>query len=153
MESLMFNVLRHKFPDKFDANSPIEIGAGWLGVAQDLVMQLAELHPDIRIGAMFRDQHGMLHVDAGVVPTATPGDVPVDDLDILYYIVDNVLDPVADKRLLDNMLHFIGQARLLSAWTCYEDGKPGWLVDAPDGRRPLCAECQRRRGLLRRHEA
>ena len=150
----MFDVLRHKFPDKFASQSAIEIGPGWLSIAQDLVMQLSDLHPDIRVGAMFRDPHGMLYVDAGVVPTAAPGDVLVDDIDILYYVVEIVIDPVADKRLLDNMLHLIGQARLLSAWTCYEDGKPGWLVDAPDGRRPLCAECQRRRGLLvRRHEA
>lgn len=140
----MFNVLKHKFPDKFTTPFLVDIGAGWLAVAQDAVIDLSELHSDIRIGAMYRDQQGMLAIDVGVAPPAGPRTV-----------IDELIDVVDfDTTLIDKMMDVVAKARLLSAWTCYEDGKPGWLVDAPEGRRPLCPECQARRSMrVRRHAA
>jgi len=80
----------------------------------------------------------------GVVPTPRDADV----IDQLCEVVD------FDVDLVDKMLDVTAKARLLSAWTCYEDGAPGWLVDAPEGRRPLCATCQAKRGMkVRRHAA
>lgn len=140
----MFNVMTHKFPDKFTSLPMLEIGAGWLALAQNVVIDLCALHPDIRIGAMFRDGQGMLCVDVGVAPPSGPRTV-----------IDEITDVIDfDTSLVDKMLDVTAKARLVSAWTCYDDGKPGWLVDAPDGRRPLCPECQAKRGMrVRRHAA
>lgn len=144
MESLMFNVLVHKFPDKFTTPVLVDIGSGWLAVAQDAVIALSELHSDIRVGAMFRDGQGMLAIDVGVAPPSGPRTVIDDLMDVVDF----------DTELVDKMMDVVAKARLVSAWTCYDDGKPAWLVDAPEGRRPLCPECQAKRGMrVRRHAA
>lgn len=140
----MVNVLLHKFPDKFTTPPLIDIGSGWLGVAQNTVIELGELHPDIRVGAMSRDGQGMLCIDVGVVPPSGT-----------RTFIDDLIDVVDfDTTLIDRMMDVVAKARLVSAWTCYEDGKPAWLVDTPEGRRPLCPECQAKRGMrVRRHAA
>lgn len=140
----MFHVLVHKFPGEFTTPPLIEIGSGWLGIAQSAVIDLSALHSDIRVGAMYRDQQGMLAIDVGVVPTSGPRTV----IEEIMGVVD------FDTDLIDRMMDVVAKARLVSAWTCYDDGKPAWLVDAPEGRRPLCPECQAKRGMrVRRHAA
>ncbi|MQV12237.1 hypothetical protein GHL01_00560 [Sinorhizobium meliloti] len=134
----MSDVLVASYPEMFMLPPLVEIGGGWLGVAQQAVEELRALHPEVRISAMYRDRHGMLAIDVGVAPLARDADV----IDAIQNIVAEF-----DTDLLDAMLSVVGRYRLLSAWTCYDDGKPGWLVDPPNGRRPLCRTCQRQRGL------
>ncbi|MGJ7040929.1 hypothetical protein J2Y63_004197 [Shinella sp. BE166] len=119
----MSQVIVHAHPDMFMSPPLVEIGGGWLGVAEKVIQDLKSLHPGLRVGAMFKDSQGMLQVDVAF----EAGDY--------------------DSDILDRVLEITSQARLYSAWACHVDGKPGWLVDAPDGRRPLCPACQRRRGL------
>ncbi|MCR6502525.1 hypothetical protein MUO32_26205 [Shinella sp. CPCC 101442] len=139
----MSHVLASKYERYLSQPCLVQISGGWLEPASTAIEALTALHPDIRIGALYKDQHGMMCIDVGVVPLDGGG------------IHDQIRDVVEfDTALLDRMQEVTAKARLLSAWTCYEDGKPGWLVDAPEGRRPLCPECQARRGMkVRRHAA
>lgn len=138
MESLMSDVLISKFPGMFMHPPLVDIAGGWLEVASLAIEELKALHPDVRISAMYRDRHGMLAIDVGIAPLERDFDV----IDAIQNIVAEF-----DTGLLDAMLAVVNRCRLLSAWTCYDDGKPGWLVDPPNGRRPLCRECQRKRGM------
>jgi hypothetical protein len=119
----MSEVIVSAHPDMFLDPVLVDIGGGWLGVAEKVVTDLKALHPGLRIGAMFRDGQGMMHVDVAF----EAGDY--------------------DSDILDRIFDVTSSARFYSAWVCQVDGKPGWLVDSYDGRRPLCPHCQQRRGL------
>lgn len=126
MEGLIARVLSKQYPEILGA---VDVPFGWFHVVKRAADALRDLHPGLRIGVVHRD-HGLMRIDVSYEPAEYPDDI------------------------LDRVLDIVSNARTLSAWTCIDDGHPGWLVHGRKGPVVLCAECQRKHGItVHRHEA
>ena len=130
MDDLMSRVLITKYPHVFLSEPVVDVAVGHFSVAERAIEALQELHPGLRISAISRDAVGLMWIDVGYETSHYPED-----------IIDKVLKVVSD-------------AKTWSAWTCQEDGFPGWRVEGPAGPVILCPYCQRKQGIeVVRHEA
>ncbi|WP_421477720.1 hypothetical protein [Agrobacterium tumefaciens] len=145
MDDLMSRALTHRFRDMFMSSPQIEVASGHISVAERAILALKDLDPRLRVSAIFRDGVGLMVIDVAVDPQ------PIKDIhDVMSLLVDGC----PDEGLLDEIGKITADARTLSAWTCAQDGRPGWRVDGPQGPIVLCPYCQRRAGIeVKRHEA
>ncbi len=144
MDGLMSRVLVNKHALMFMSAPTVDVAVGHVSVAERALKALKELHPRLRVSAIFRDHLGMMVIDVAY-------DLPriVDAHDIISALVDGFPEDLTDK-----IMAICQDARTLSAWTCQHDGRPGWLVDTPTGATVLCPACQRSKGLeVKRYEA
>lgn len=121
MDDLMSRVLLHKHAAMFTSFAEVDIHVGHFAAAERAIEALRRLHSDIRIERIEKDR-GLLWMTLGY-----------------------------ERALPEAIIHkaddIVGEARTLSAWSCSKDGRPGWLVDTPQGQRVLCPECQQELGL------
>jgi len=145
MNALMSRALTHRFAHMFMSSPQVDVAVGHISVAERALLALKDLDPRLRVSAIFRDALGLMCIDVAVDPK------PLEDIhDVMSLLVGGC----PDERLLDRIAEITADARTLSAWTCAQDGRPGWRVDGPEGPIVLCPYCQRRAGIeVKRHEA
>lgn len=121
MDDLMSRVLLHKHAAMFTPFARVDIFVGHFAAGERAIESLRCLNSDIRVERIEKDR-GVLWLTLGY-----------------------------ERSLPESVIHkadcMITEARTLSAWSCPQDGRPGWLVDTPKGPRVLCPKCQEELGL------
>lgn len=143
MDSLMSQVIVRAYSDMFVPGAEVSILAGHFEAAKRTIESLRDLHAGVRVTDI-KTVEGVMRVGVDYGKYEIDNDTV--DLDILFdVVVGGTHDQVRD-------ILFTG--RVLSAWSCAVDGRPGWIVASRKGMMPLCPECQEKQGLkVHRHEA
>jgi hypothetical protein len=129
MDSLMSRCYTRKHSDIVVPGAVVDLATGHMPAADRAADALRALHPGLRISGIRRER-GLMWIDV--------------DMEVAVYQDD----------IHERIDEIVSDARTLSAWSCSVDGRPGWLVDTPQGLMVLCPACQRSKGIeVKRHEA